>query len=157
MSPRPGGLLVYGADFVFAVTEPQGWTGDTSNAEKWGCNALFYPKGEVPENATLIRVNVARKSGDDVSEALKVDMERYKGRYPEVQFKNIDVAHADYRSFAKLFLSPGQFSEYVAYLDPGAKTRHLLSVAMSKSRAEANSAEMKAYRAVIRSVVLLSD
>ena len=24
-SPRPGGLLVYGADFVFAATEPQDW------------------------------------------------------------------------------------------------------------------------------------
>ena len=156
-SPRPGGLLVYGADFVFAATEPQDWIGDTDNAATWNCNLLFYPKGENPRKATIIRVTVAPKSGDEVNQDLNADMEGYKRAYPEVQFKTIDVSHPEYRCFAKLYLSPGQFWEYVTYLDPGAKSRHLLSVAMNKRGSEASSAEMKAYRAAIRSIVLLSD
>jgi hypothetical protein len=58
---------------------------------------LIYPRRQQPENATLIRVTVATKSGDDANEDFKADMERYKHSYPEVQFNDIVTSHPDYR------------------------------------------------------------
>ena len=54
-------------------------------------------------------------------------------------------------------LSPTRFWEYVTYLEPGPKARHLISVAMSKRQSEGTVAEMKSYREVVRSVLLISD
>jgi hypothetical protein len=157
VSPKPQGLLVYGSDWVLTAKEPDGWIGNTENAAKWNCNVFFYPKEQRPEATTLIRVTVATKSGDDAYEDFKADMERYKHSYPEVQFNDIDVSHPDYRSYAKLYLSPGRFWDYVTYLEPSPKARHLISVSMNKRGSEANAAEMKTYRAVVRSVFLISD
>ena len=156
-TPNLKGMLVYGADFAFSVSEPDGWTGDTENAAQWKCNVFFYPKGQDAKDATLIRVTVASKVSDDVTKDLKVDMDRYSQHYPKVLFKNLEASHPDYRSFPKLFLVAGEFSEYVTYLNPGPKSHHLLSVSMSKQRSEADPQELATYRAVLRSVFLLSE
>jgi hypothetical protein len=117
----------------------------------------LYPKSQQPERATLIRVTVTTKGGDDAAEVLKADMKRYKDNYPEVQFSDITMSHPDYHAFAKLYLSPSRFWEYVTYLESGPKARHLISVAMSKRQSEATVAEMKSYREVVRPVLLISD
>jgi hypothetical protein len=156
-TPKLNAMVVYGADFAFSVSEPDGWIGDTENAAQWNCNVFFYPKGQDPKDATLIRVTVASKVSDDTNNDLKADMDRYSQHYPKVLFKNLEASHPAYRSFPKLFLVPGEFSEYVTYLNPGPKSRHLLSVSMSKQRSEANPQELATYRTALRSVLLLSE
>jgi hypothetical protein len=58
------------------------------------------------------------------------------------------MAHAEYKTFAKLVFVPKRFYKYVAYLNPSPQSRFTFSVAMSKMRAPATDAELKAYEGV---------
>jgi hypothetical protein len=118
---KPQGRLVYGSDWIFTVKEPDGWIGDTENAAKWNCNVFFYPQWQQPENATLIRVTVATRSGDDANQDFKADMKRYKHSYPEVQFNDVATSHPDYRSFATLYLARAGFGSTLLIWSRAAK------------------------------------
>jgi hypothetical protein len=143
---------------MFSVREPEGWAGDTTRAARWGANVVFRRKGSDPNDTqgTVVRVLVTDKTDENTAEDLRGDMESYKERYPNILFEDVEATHPSYRSFSKLFHVPAQFSEYVAYLNPGPGSRHLLSVSLSKKDQKADAQELAAYRAVIRSLVLLA-
>ena len=86
-APRQSGLIVYGRDFAFTVSEPEGWKGDTSAAERYGVNIVFFPIGQSSRaHDVTIRVNVISKENEDTKEDLKADRDEYREKYPNVQF-----------------------------------------------------------------------
>jgi len=82
-------------------------------------------------------------------------MKQYRREYPKAQFRELSASHADYKTFAKLVCVPGQFYEYVAYLNPGPRSKFTLSVAMSKQSNQATPEELKAFEVVLRSLIWL--
>jgi hypothetical protein len=125
------------------VHEPDGWTGDTEIAAKFGSNTLFYRGSRLPDSGALvplIRVRVNNKIDENTVKDLQHDMEEYKRQYPKVQFEDIRVDHP---------------TEYVAYLNPGKGNPIQLAVSLSKRRVPATREELGAYREVVRSLVLL--
>ena len=54
-------LLVYGKDFMFGVTEPDGWVGDTSDrATRRQVNIVFLPKDKASRSGNvkvMVRIN----------------------------------------------------------------------------------------------------
>jgi hypothetical protein len=155
--PKPDNLIVYGSGFAFAVREPAGWIGDTKRASEYGASVVLYPRGANPgqPNVALIRVLIARKADEDTAADLEHDMKGYRARFHGIRFKDIEVTHPSYRSFPKLFFVPGQFFEYITYLNPGADNPYLMSVSMNKQSQEATPSEFAAYQQVIGSLQLL--
>jgi hypothetical protein len=157
-SPKLNNLIVSGDGFVFGVKEPDGWHGDTGKvASKYQVNVVFLPPPESLKNDVTIRVRVNEKQDENTIEDLNYDMRGYKKDFPKAQFRDLDLAHAEYKTFARAVFVPGQFYEYVAYLNPGPDKRFTFSVAMSTKTEPATDKELKAFEAVLKSVVWLSS
>ena len=100
----------------------------------------------------MIRVRVNHKTDENSLEDLKADMRQYRQRYPNVQFVALEVAHAEYKTYTKLFAFPNDFYDYVAYVNPGPSSSFTLSVAMAKEKVPATQDELAAYADVVRSL-----
>lgn len=149
-------LLVYGNDFLFSVKEPKGWAGDTTNADKFEANVVFHEANQPLDSyAGLIRIRLNPKEDENTSIDMEDDMNDYKQRFPGVQFKELTVKHPNYVCIAKAFYIPGDFYEYVAYVNPGPKKQILFSASMNTGKSVASPKELAAYRTAIESLTLL--
>ena len=149
-------LLVYGEGFIFGVKEPKGWKADTTNAPSVYANILFYKPGESIQTAkALIFIRVNKKYDEQVEKDLEWDMNQYRKRNPNVQFKDITVSHAEYKLYPKLFHINNIFYEYVTYINPGIGKPVTLSAAMNVQKNEASKDAFGAYQKIIESLVLL--
>lgn len=151
-------LLVYGEGFAFGVKEPAGWRSDTeAEAAKLHVNIVFFPGVAGPKAGEVnIRVRVNEKTDEDTIKDLQADMEGYRKEYPKIQLEEIPFKHAEYATFAKLFVQPGDFYEYTAYLNPGPQYPYTLSVALSKGKSAATPAELAAYETVLKSLKVVA-
>ncbi|HWZ96782.1 MAG TPA: hypothetical protein VN025_03405 [Candidatus Dormibacteraeota bacterium] len=149
-------LLVHGDGFLFSLKEPEGWSGDTENAEKFSANVVLHENGK-PKNdyAGLIRISLNEKTDENIAEDMAADMREYSGRYPKVQFKDLAINHPGYKSLAKVFYESGEFYEYVAYVNPGPKSKFLFSISMNTGKTEASEKELAAFKSALQSLTLL--
>ena len=149
-------LLVYGEGFVFSVKEPTGWEGDTEHASTYQANMLVYRESSTWQQPdSLVRIRISDKVDEHVENDLAADMDGYKKDFTNVQFKNFSTPHPIYRTCSKLIFVPGQFYEYVAYVNPGPSSALMFSVAMNKHSGEATNEELLAFHNVISSLVML--
>jgi len=149
-------LLIYGDGFAFGVREPSGWQGSTAEATRLSSNVVFYRRGENADAAVaLLRVRVNDKTDEDLAADLQADMDLYRKQYPRIEFRDLAVVHPSYRVAAKLFLLPGQWYEYVAYVNPGPGRPWIFGASMNKQHAEATTEELAAFRKVVASLELL--
>jgi len=154
--PKLDALLVYGEGFWFSVKEPPGWTGDTEHAGDIRANVVFRRSSKRVEDVDgLIRVRINEKVDEDTAADLQADMDGYRQKFPKVQFEPFDVPHPNYRVLSKLFFVPGDFFEYVVYLNPGPGAPWLFSISMSKEKERATAEELAAFRQVVASIVFL--
>jgi len=153
---KPDQLIVYGDNFIFGVKEPPGWSGDTTNAHKFQSNVVLHEMGQPPESFTgLIRIRLNPKVDENTKADLEADMREYRDQYPKVQFKDLSIRNPRYLCLAKVFFVPGEFYEYVAYVNPGPKKPLLFSVSMNTQESEANSEELEAFISAVQSLTLL--
>jgi len=149
-------LIVYGQGFAFSVKEPSGWVGDAENAEKYSANIIFHPASQKHETMqTIVRISIIEKVDEDTQDDLSQDMKGYQAQYPHIKFKKLSVTHPTYRVFPKLFTVPGQFYEYVAYVNPGPPRKPIFSTSMNKQKVEATPSEPDAYQKIVASLQLL--
>ncbi|HVP90262.1 MAG TPA: hypothetical protein VMS75_03490 [Terriglobales bacterium] len=156
--PRMNALLVYGNDFMFGVTEPDGWIGDTSDkATRRKVNIVFFPADKASRaNNVNIRIRVNSKLDENTIEDLNADIGGYRKEFPRLMLADFTVEHPKYKTYPKLLYVPDSFYEYVVYLNPGPDARLMFSVAMSKKGSPASEVEFKAFREVLASISLLS-
>jgi hypothetical protein len=149
-------LLVYGDGFVFSVKEPIGWVGDTETAAQIDANLLLHETSQPHESTSgLIRIRVNDKVDENTNADMEADIRDYRTQYPEVKFKDIPAKAGRYLCLAKVFYVPGEFYEYVAYINPGLGKPILFSVSMNTGKSEASTAELSAYESVLQSLTLL--
>lgn len=155
-APQDHALIVYGKGFVFGVNEPIGWHGDEDAAAGYHVNMVFFPADKASRRADVtLRIRVSKKVDEDTAADLKADMDGYRREYPKVQFGELPIEHPAFTVFPKVFFIPGQFYEYIAYLNPGPKTPFIFSVAMSVQGRPATEAELAALKTVAKSLVVL--
>ena len=157
-APKLNNLIIYGDGFAFGVKEPDGWHGDTDKiAAKYRVNVVFLPPEESVKKDVTIRVRINGKQDENTIEDLNYDMQAYKQDFPTAQFSELNLAHAEYKTFARTVFVPGQFYEYVTYLNPGPGKRFIFSVAMSKKNEPATDSELRAYEEVLKSLTWLTS
>lgn len=147
-------VLVFGDGFVFSLKEPDGWHSVCGpEASEYGVNAVLIPSSaQSRARHVIIRVRVNPKTDENTLEDLKAGMRQYKQRYPKVQFAALDVTHAEYNTYTKLFAFPDDFYDHVAYVNPGPSSSFTLSVSMAKEKAPASHGELAAYANVVTSL-----
>jgi hypothetical protein len=149
-------LLVYGDNFLFSVLEPVGWRGDTASAEKFQSNIVLHEATQPSQSlAGLIRVRLNDKTDENISADMAEDIRSYKAQYPKIQFKDIAIRNPAYPAVAKVFYVPGQFYEYVTYMNPGQGKPFIFSVSMNSPKSEATAKQLDAYELTLASLKLL--
>jgi len=154
---RADGLVVYGQDWAFTVAEPTGWHGDTADsAARYQVNIVFLPDDSQSKRADVtIRVRVNKKADELIAADLEADMNEYRAKFKKIRFADLKVHHPSYPLVSKLFFVPGEFFEYVAYVNPGKEYPYDFSVALSKANDPASPAELAAYQKVLQSVMFM--
>jgi len=146
-------LIIRSPNGVFKVSEPPGWNGDWSAAERFGANMIFFPESAESKSFDMnIRVRVSGNHGEDPAQDLAVETEKLKTEKPGVQLTDLAVRHPRYATAAKTFFKPSEWYEYVVYLNPGPGDPHIFSVMMSKKSKPATDAELASLRRVLESV-----
>jgi len=146
-------LIIRSPNGVFKVSEPPGWNGDWSAAERFGANMIFFPESAESKSFDMnIRVRVSDNHGEDPAQDLAVETEKLKTEKPGVQLADLAVRHPRYATAAKTFFKPSEWYEYVVYLNPGPGDPHIFSVMMSKKSKPATDAELASFRRVLESV-----
>jgi len=147
-------LLIRGPHAVFKVSEPPGWNGDWSAAQGYGADMIFFAESAESKAFEMnIRIRVGARHGEDPAKDLTAEMEMSRKEKPGVQFGDLAARHPKYATAAKTFFKPGEWYEYVAYLNPGPGDPHLFTVAMSKKSKPATDAELASFRLVLESIV----
>jgi hypothetical protein len=103
----------------------------------------------------LIRIRVNPKQDENTAADLEEDIRGYRTQYPTVQFKNLAVRNPTYQCWARVFYVPGEFYEYVTYVNPGPNKLVLFSVSMNSQKSEATTKELEAYKSAVQSLTLL--
>jgi hypothetical protein len=146
-------LLIRGPHAVFKVSEPPGWNGDWSAAERFGADMIFFPESAESKSFDMnIRIRASARHGDDPAQDLAAEMERSGKEKPGAELADLAVRHPKYVTAAKTFFKPGEWYEYVACLNPGPGDPHIYSVVMSKKSKPATDAELASFRLVLESI-----
>jgi hypothetical protein len=82
---KPGYGLLYGKNYFFALSAPQGWTIDNSAGKKIGLDAVFYLKGSSWENSqSVMYPQIWQKEGKKLDELIAEDIATYKSDFPNL-------------------------------------------------------------------------
>ncbi len=149
-------LLVSGDNFLFSVKEPAGWKGDTASAENFQSNVVLHEATQPTKSlAGLIRVRLNDKTDENISADMEDDIRTYKAQYPKIRFRDIAMRNPAYPALTKVFYVPGQFYEYVTYMNPGRGKPFIFSVSMNSQKSEATAKQLGAYESTLASLKLL--
>ena len=86
---------------------------------------------------------------------MEADIRSYSSEYPKIQFKNIAIKNPAYPAVAKVFYVPGQFYEYVTFMNPGLGKPFSFSVSMNSQKSEATAKQLGAFESAVASLKLL--
>jgi hypothetical protein len=138
-------------EYVLTVHTPEGWQGDTEAAKKYQGAVVFTPKAASPDSAKIL-VSVHHKSDENTELRLQGEIAQYRKRYPHLELAELDVKHPQYATYGKLFSQPGDFYQYIAFLNPGQIYNYTLYAAMLKQKAPATPEELAAYKDILQSL-----
>lgn len=112
-------LIIYGKNFSFKVTEPSGWQGITSDANKYQVNLYFpMPGQDYNSSPVLMYVRVLNKNGHTVKKNLELDMDDFSKRKQKIEFLEFPVSNLDYEYASKKYLINDNQIDYLCYIDP---------------------------------------
>lgn len=84
--PGPGSGLVFGENYLFRITAPDGWVLDNQSGRTMGLDAVFYPRGESWERTeTRMYVQVWQKEGKGLKEIVEEDIRNYRKAFPSLK------------------------------------------------------------------------
>lgn len=153
------GVIVYGQDFSFSLTVPNGWVSECGGGPQLAsiqANAALWKKGETFQKASpfvYLRVNPRGKGAKD---DLEFDISETKKRHPAMKFEEYSVKNSDGETASKLFKLENVKSEYVVYFYPK-ESKNSLSITMHLDKRDATKAEMKAFDEIVQSVNWITD
>lgn len=152
--PVVNSLLVYASGYSFGIVVPQGWSGNTKKAEKYGSHVIFHPsKQDLKESTSLIQIADYKKS----NEKSQVDLEAHllsTHQNTTTKEKTLTIQHQRYNCCGKLLFKEGEFYRYTIYVNPGEGYKTGLAITMNLKR-EASKEELDAMKRIVSSLRML--
>jgi hypothetical protein len=113
-------LQPYGKDWSFMVSEPPGWKGISTDANKHQVNLYFpMPGYDINSSPVLIYARVMEKKGLTVKQSLEADMRDFSLRKKTVDFLDFPVGTLNYEYASKKYVINQDQVDYLCYIDPG--------------------------------------
>jgi len=149
-------IAITGNGFIFTLKEPAGWICDTKLASEYKANAILYANEDsIKSGGALIQLSVFYKQDEFTDKDLEEDVNNYKTTYSNLQEANVDIVHPKYRTYGKLEYVPGDFYQYIIYLNPGYTYKYGLSAAMNVYKRPATVEELKAFKEIVSTLLML--
>lgn len=164
-SGRMGGIM-YGENYAFMITAPDGWVLDNEAGKQDGLDAVFYPDGESWQEAeTVMYVNTAsldnNKDYSTLDQFMKYDSENFANarvvKGDDIKIGKDEIAKVKY--FTYLSKNHENF-EAVAYLQHEqkeqadvAKGRTAIMFVMSSRSREGFEASKPAFQSLVKSYI----
>lgn len=144
-------LQPYGKDWSFMVTEPPGWTGITSDANRYQVNLYFpMPGYDLNSSPVLMYARVLEKSGITVKRSLELDMLDFTKRKKSIEFLEFPVGSLNYEYASKKYVIDQNQVDYLCYIDPGPATPYYVIFVLTGPNGECEK-YLNDFLALIRS------
>ena len=149
--------LVFGKDYAFAVTAPDGWVLDTESGIQQGLHAVFYPTGSSwKESQAVMYVNAAAKP-DTLDKFVEGDVANFRKGSPRLKVSDEEplTVEGKQRVVAKRFVEDqlGNF-EAVAYVE---ESKVVVTLVLSARTQGEFDAALPAFRRLVSSYRFVSD
>lgn len=153
--------ILYGKDFVYSLSAPDGWLLDNKSGVGQGLHAVFYKKGFTWSNAEVVMYantsSFDNKNHKTLNDLITYDVNTFKKNYsdilitdaPDIAIKVDLIAKVKYLSGK----SYGNF-EAIAYIDAG--KNGVLVVVSSKTK-EGLTSSLSAFENLVKSYLYISD
>lgn len=133
-------LWVYGKDWSFMVSEPAGWTGITSDVNKYQVNLYFPMAGyDINSSPVLMYVRVLEKNGNTVKKSLEFDMLDYSQRKKRIEFLEFPVGTLNYDYASKKYLINQDQVDYLCYIDPAPASPYYVIMILTGPKGECDN------------------
>jgi len=140
-------------DFSFSARKPAGWREDAEGAKKYQVNLVFVPEAEEARaGGATIQVSADHKFDENVALRIQSQIEAYRSRYPHLETGDLDAKHPRYTTFTKQVSQPGDFYQYIAFVNPGSLSPYVFYVSLTTRKAAPTAAEAAAFREVLESL-----
>ncbi len=142
-------LLIYGQDFMFRVTEPEGWRGHTEDAYRYRMNAYFCPgEKDINNSPAIMHISVLDKGDENIQQHLAYDMQQYQKHYRNIKFQDFPIEGLNYRYASRIFIIEDKTIDYVCFLDPGEKSQLYVVFVLHGPREESPKYEQDFIRLI---------
>jgi hypothetical protein len=149
--------IIYGENFVFSLTAPDGWVLDNKSGARQGLQAVFYRKGESWNNATTVMyANAASLENDahkNLDQLIKYDMDSFKKQYSDLNITDGDAIFLKTGGTANIKYLSGNF-EAIAYVDA---VKNEIMIVMSSRTKEAFDSSKSAFEILVKSDLYIAD
>lgn len=153
--------IIYGNNYAFSLTAPEGWVLDNKSGVNQGLYAVFYEKGSSWDKATTVMyANTASfrdKEHRNLDKLIQYDMNVFKKNYPDVEFTDCDNIVIKENVIAKVkYLSGKSYSNFeaMAYIDAG-KTG--VMIVMSSRTKEGFNNSLNAFESLVKSYLFITS
>ena len=120
---RPEINVVYGEKHIFTVETPTKWINDKPLAQKYGLVCFFYAKKDslIKQKSYIYAHGIDKASSDEnLDNFIKGDLKKYKEKYPDFKYENIQIGYTDGIINGKFYCFSNlsdRFKEEVAYME----------------------------------------
>ena len=153
--------IIYGKDFAYSLTAPDGWVLDNQSGVGQGLHAVFYKKGFTWANAEVVMYTSMSPFDNryqrTLDELIMYDVNTFKKNYPDILITDApDIAIKDNLSAKVKYLSGKSYGNFeaIAYIDAG--KNGVLIVVSSKTK-DGLTSSLSAFQSIIKSYLKISD
>lgn len=157
--PKTG--IIYGKNFVFSLTAPDGWVLDNKSGVRQGLQAVFYKKGESWSNAaTIMYANAASLEDSahlNLDRLIKYDIDNFIKQYPDLNIiDGNNILIKDGLTAKIKYLSGRSYRNFeaIAYVDA---TQNGIMIVMSSRTKEGFDSSLNAFENLVKSYLYIAD
>ena len=153
--------IIYGKDFAYSLTAPNGWILDNKSGVNQGLDAVFYRKGESWDRAeTVMYTNTASledKANKSLDKLIKYDLDDFKRNYSDIIIVDGKDILIGKNVIAKIkYLSGKSYKNFeaIAYIDAG-KTGVMIVISSRTKKGFNNS--LIAFEELVKSYFFMTN
>ena len=153
--------IIYGSNYAYSLTAPEGWVLDNTSGVQNGLNAVFYKKGGSWAKSVAIMYTNTASLEDNAHRSLdlliKYDVNEFMKNYPDMQITNgRDIFLRDNKIAKVKYLYGKTYKNYeaVAYIDAG---KTCIMIVLSSRNKDEYEKSLKAFESVVKSYWFMTD
>jgi hypothetical protein len=153
--------IIYGDNFAYSLTAPNGWVLDNESGVDQGLYAVFYKKGGSWKNSEVIMYtntsSLLEASHKTIDQLIKYDLDDFRKNYKDILISDgKDIVISDKLKAKVKYLSGKSYGNFeaVAYIYAG-KTGVLIT--MSSRTKKGFDSSLLAFESLVKSYFFMAD